>query len=329
MSDQTIGTAMGEYLRWREAQDFSPHTIKNDSTALRFLMRVLGEHRVLRDLEYADMQHAITVALQGRKPQSVNAYHACFSAFFRWSRMKGYMDLDHDPLMGIRYRKVGKTERRKIPVHDFPHFLNSAPDERHRMFSALGLYLFLRASEAVALRWRDLDLTAGTIGVTIFKTNDYDLMPISSELDEELRRWMVWLQDHTNSPIHPDWYLVPSLRCLGPRNWIINPTAKISRPHDLVKRHLEAFGWEDTHWQGMHCLRASGARAWFDELVEQGTDGALKLVQTHLHHTSVIMTERYLGLSADRVKRDRTLKGSSMFPSLGETDTVLHLHRAG
>jgi integrase len=320
---------MGEYLVWREAQDFSPATINNDGTALRFLARVLGDHRLLRDIDHNDMMHVIGIALEGRKPQSVNAYHACFSAFFRWCRVMRYMGIDHDPMLGIRYRRVQKTERRKIPVHDFPAFLDVAPDARHRMFSSLGLYLFLRASEAVNLRWRDVDLDAGTIGVTIFKTNDYDLMPISKELDQEIRTWMLYLQSELDGPIRGDWYLVPTIRCLGPSHWILNPEGKISRPHDLVKRHLNAYGWEDTHWQGMHCLRASGARAWFDELVAHGTDGALKLVQTHLHHSSVVMTERYLGLSADRVKRDRTLKGSAMFPSLGSTGNVLRISRAG
>ena len=328
MSAQTIESAMGEYLTWRDAQDFSPATINNDGTALRLLAKILGDHRLLRDIDHDDMMHVLAVASETRKPQSVNAYHACFSAFFKWCRMRRYMGTDHDPMLGIRYRRVQKTERRKIPVHDFPAFLDAAPDPRHRMFSSLGLYLFLRASEAVALRWRDVDLDAGTIGVTIFKTNDYDLMPISSELDQELRRWMLHLQQEVG-PIHADTYVVPTLRPIGAAKWEINPTGKITRPHDLVKRHLNAFGWQDTNWQGMHCLRASGARAWFDELVHNGTDGALKLVQTHLHHSSVVMTEKYLGLSADRVKRDRALKGSSMFPSLDSTGNVLRMTKAG
>jgi len=95
----------------------------------------------------------------------------------------------------------------------------------------------------------------------------------------------------------------------------------------VIKRILENYGWTDTYWQGMHLLRASGARAWFDELNNNTVDGALRLVQTHLHHSSTQMTERYLGLSADRVRRDEMVQGSAMFPSIGKRGNVVQLRK--
>lgn len=315
-----LSDAAHEYDVWRDMQGFAKTTRNGDQVALRHLIRSAG------DIPVDQCNHNIlTEALHsmGRTntASSVNMHHASLSAFFRWCRIQKYLAPDEDPLAGIRYKKVGKKDRRRIPAHEFPMLLEATKGPRERMLIALGLYLFLRSSEAVSLRVRDVDLQAGTIGVTIFKTGDYDVMPISSELDTELRRWLLHYQQESGE-LHPDWHLVPAKKVIGWHKLSYNPTAKMSRPEDLVKETLHNFGWVDTHWQGMHCLRASGARAWFDELDNNSIDGALRIVQTHLHHASVTMTERYLGLTADRAKRDRLLKGEAMFPSLAASNVT-------
>ena len=309
-----LSNAARGYDVWRDMQGFAKATRRNDQSALRHLERAVGDIDV-DQIDNDKITHALHKMGETCGPSSVNMHHASLSAFFRWCRMKGYISPDADPLMGIRYKKVGKRDRRRLAAHEFPLLLEAAKSPRERILIALGLYLFLRSSEAVSLRVRDLDLQSGTIGVTIFKTHDYDIMPISRELDAELRRWLLHYQEECGE-LHPDWYLVPAKKTITVRTFALNPTAKISRPEDFVKDTLRRYGWDDTHWQGMHCLRASGARAWFDELDANTVDGALRIVQTHLHHSSVTMTERYLGITADRAKRDRILKGESMFPSL-------------
>ena len=67
---------------------------------------------------------------------------------------------------------------------------------------------------------------------------------------------------------------------------------------------------------GLHVLRRSSARARFDEMVNLGYDGALRRVSAWLHHSSVTITEIYLGLELDRAQRDEETKGKVMFPSL-------------
>lgn len=315
-----LSNAAREYDVWRDMQGFAKATRRNDRSALRHLERAIGDLPV-DQIDNDKITHALHRMGETCGPSSVNMHHASLSAFFRWCRMKGYISPDADPLMGIRYKKVGKRDRRRLAAHEFPPLLDAAKTPRERILIALGIYLFLRSSEAVSLRVRDVDLQSGTIGVTIFKTHDYDIMPISRELDTELRRWLLAYQEECGE-LHPDWYLVPAKKTIGLHTFALNPTAKISRPEDLVKETLRRYGWDDTHWQGMHCLRASGARAWFDELDANTVDGALRIVQTHLHHSSVTMTERYLGITADRAKRDRILKGESMFPSLQATNVT-------
>lgn len=311
----SLQQASREYVSWRRGQGYSINTVKNDKVALNFAMRSLGPQIPIHEIDQERVMKVIDLAAVTRTGSSLNMIQSSLSAFFRWCRMRGHMPVDQDPLLGLRYRRVPRRDRKRLHITEFPAFLEAAKDPRDRMFAALGIYLFLRASEAVALRVRDVNLGTGEISVTIFKTDDHDLMPISSELDREIRRFLLHYQEECG-PLNPDWYLVPARIQAGFGHHRLNPTAKISRPHDVVKRILTNYGWEDTHQQGMHLLRASGARAWFDELNGQTIDGALRLVQTHLHHSSTAMTERYLGLTADRVRRDELVSGSAMFPSL-------------
>lgn len=319
----TVDQVMKEYITWRTLQGYARATTRNDATALRALARAVGPDLAIENFDNDVMTRALAVVGETRTALSTNMTHASWSAFFRWCRMRQYMPIDHDPLMGVRYKRVAVVERKRIPIHEFPSFLDAAESPRDRIFCALGLYLFLRASEAVTLRVRDVDLQSGTINVAIHKTDDQDTMPIPSELDKELRRWLLAYQEAVGGPVQKDWFLVPAKKQAGWHVHDLNPTAKVSKPEGIIKRTLLSYGWDDTHWQGMHLLRRSGARAWFDELDANTIDGALRMVQTHLHHRSVTMTERYLGLSGDRVKRDRLLKGETMFPSLDKRDGVV------
>ena len=328
MTEASIQDAAKQYVNWRRSQGYAHATIKNDKTALRFAIRALGAEFPVSRINQGSALRVLELASVTRTGSSVNMIQSSLSAFFRWCRMQHLMPVDQEPLLGIRYRRVPKKERKRLAASEFSAFLDAATDPRDRMFAALGIYLFLRGSEAVALRIRDVDLQEGIIGVTIFKTDDYDQMPISRELDQELRGYLAYYQQEVGD-LKPEWYLVPARVQAGFGTHKLNPTAKISRPHDVVKRTLTAYGWSDTYWQGMHLLRASGARAWFDELNSNTVDGALRLVQTHLHHASIQMTERYLGLSADRARRDELIQGAAMFPSLEEKEgNVIPLERA-
>jgi integrase len=321
----SIDQAEREYLQWRMSQGFARATVRNDKSAIKIMRDTLGDSYAIDVIDDRSVTRVLDRASNTRSAASVNMIHSSLSAFFKWCRMRRYMGVDNDPLLGMRYKRVPKKERRRLAIHEFPAFLDAAANPRDRAACSLGLYLFLRSSEVVSLRIRDLDLQAGTIGVTVHKTADYDVMPISRELDRELRTWLSHYQNECG-PLNKDWFLVPAKTLVGFGTYKLNPTAKISRPEEVVKKTVGAYGWEDTHWQGFHLLRASGARAWFDELDGQTIDGALKTVQAHLHHSSVTMTERYLGLTADRVKRDRLLKGMDMFPSL-KADNVIPMRK--
>lgn len=325
MRDKKIGDAIPDYLQWRKRQGFAANTTRNDESALGFLTRTLSPERLVTDIYPSDISDVLDACLNKRQPSSVNAVHATLSGFFQWCRANQIVSPDHNPMLGVRYKKVAVKERNRLRVDEFGAFLDASPDPRHRMMASLGIYLFLRSSEAISLRIQDVDLTEGTVGVTVHKTNDFDRMPISAELDRELRQWLTHYRN-VMGPLDPNWKLVPPVARGFRDSNSYNPIGKISKPEDMIKRCLDSYGWADTHWEGMHCLRRSGARAWFDTLVGIGTDGALRLVQTQLHHRSVTMTERYLGLTGDRINRDKRLKGQAMFP-ISDRGNVVPLQR--
>ena len=66
--------------------------------------------------------------------------------------------------------------------------------------------------------------------------------------------------------------------------------------------------------EGSHTLRRSGARALFDRLAESGYDRSLRIVQSMLHHSSVTITEKYIGVTPDQRSRDEIIKGQEMYP---------------
>lgn len=315
-----LSDAIERYLRWRTSQGFARNTVRNDKSGLKLMHDTLGD-MALPSIQYVDMERVLDTLAARRSPSSVNAALSTYSAFFKWARTMQIIGPDHDPMLGFRYRKVPKKNRKRFSLGEFAAVLDAATEPRIRMMVALGLFLFLRASEIVSLRLRDLDLDEGTIAVTVHKTGDHDLMPIPLELDAELRRWLPIYQAEVGR-LHPDHFIIPSKIQSGFASHRLNPNSPISRPQEHVKRVYEAYGMADTKGEAMHVLRRSGARALFDELAGSGIDGALEIVQTQLHHASVTMTERYLGITHSRAKRDQLLRGESMFPSLTADNVV-------
>lgn len=339
MTSLLLGDAVDRYLNFVRSA-YTKGTYQASEQSLRLFLSVVGNVQ-MRTLAPRHAERFQSHMLQhGQKPNTVNTRMSRLSAFTKWAVSNRYMSAS---ITGTtRAVPVPAKPRLRVPVTDFPRLLDAAERPDHRIVVALGLFLFLRASEVSSLRVRDVDLDQGVISVTIQKTNDWDEMPICWELDQELRRWLTEYARDIGRPLHGDDFLVPAHKSFPgwhprPESGTFNPTRRLDRPFNHVQRVLQKAGYPVTEGgkrkgEGCHTLRRSGARFYFDGLVEgrygdkSARDDALRIVMAALHHKSASTTERYLGLEGDRMKRDRSIKGVRLLPDL--TENVIQIKEA-
>lgn len=334
-SSVLLSSAIDEFLRYRASAGFRPNTLKINERALRHFLGLVGNIQMgSLDAIHGERYQAYLMG-KGYKPNTVSTHLTALAAFVKWARTRHYLGAGSDPMANVRAPRANPEPRFRLQRGEFDEFLDHCKTPYDRMVCALGLYLFLRASEIKAIKLKDIDLENGEILVRIEKTNQVDPMPITTELDRELRRYLKWYAEDLNGPFADEMYLVPRIKRpalandgRGPgggyavlrRKGNAMPFTRSSTPHRYVQRTLVSYGipirdenGKSKH-EGVHTLRRSGARALFDEMVERGNyDGVLRLVSAMLHHKTTTMTERYLGLDVDVKKRNDALKGQLMF----------------
>ena len=323
-SNPTLSDAIDSYLEHHRIA-YSKATTRGTEQALRKFLTVVGNIQ-MRSLgpEHGERFQSWLVH-KGYAANSINTYISGVSRFSTWAAARRMLRPGSGPMATTRYARVVPKARLRIPATDFPRVLDVAFRADVRMMLALGFYLFLRHSDMTGIRVGDVSLSEGEVRLVIRKTSGYDVMPICSELDAEIRRWYIVYQADLGRPLRREDFLIPAH--LRVPTWVVretglyNPTRPVHNSSRLIQRSLERAGYAvaDEHGkttrEGMHTLRRSGARAYYEELLRNGgqRDDILRQVMAMLHHSSVSITEHYLGLEADREKRDLRLKGKPMF----------------
>lgn len=330
MTRALLSDAIDDYFALRRSTDIAGNTIANEKGVLRRLLAVNGNVWVHQITE----QHVTRYfedASKTRQPTTLQLDHTVLVQFFDWARKTKRLPLDVDPMVGRRRPKKRHKERDRIHVSRFSHLLDvaEAQDPRNRAVIAVLLYTLIRDQEAADLRIGDVDLAAGYIHVRITKSYKEDLMPICSEFDAELRRWLSTYAAETRRSLRPDDYLLPRRQSaalikdaggfITGHEMFYDPSRPIARVGRVASAVLKDFGWEmrDHHgkakMEGAHTIRRSGARALFDRLSADSYDHSLRIVQSMLHHASISQTEHYIGVTVDRRSRDELLKGRPMY----------------
>lgn len=260
--------------------------------------------------------------------------------FFAWCRRNRHVHRDFDPTDGWRNVRVEVRPKLWLGPEEFNDLLTACDNARDRAVVALGLFTFCRGSEISLLKVGSVDFDNHRLRVFRPKTQEWDDLPISLELERELRRWIAAYEQEVGQPLQQDWFLVPARSALPmlfdhtvgklqptgePAR--LKPTVQLGKPYDCVKRPLHRIGYMDKG-SGAHTLRRSGARALFDRLRSEGYDGALRRTSAMLGHKSVLMTERYLGLQLERLQRDELIAGVEMFPAMRPA-TVTDIREVG
>src|SRR5574340_1022424 len=323
-----LDDAIADYLTYRKGA-FSRGTVLASEQSLRQFLAVTGNIQTKSlSPKHAERFH-LSLLSSGKAPNTVNSRLSQVSKFSHWLVANRYTPAHFCGT--ARNVPVPRKPRLRVPVTDFDRLLDSATRPDRRITISIGLFLFLRGGELRTLRVGDVDLDQGIVSVVIHKTNDWDEMPICYELDRELRRWLVAYAEDIGRPLQPNDYLVPAHRRFPgwmdrPETGNYQPDKMMLRPFQQVQQVLEQCGYPVSlngkkAGEGMHTLRRSGARALYDALVEgrlgdpSYRDDALRQVMAMLHHGSVLITEKYIGLERDRQKRDTTLKGVHLLPA--------------
>lgn len=332
---QTLSDAMTEYELHRKALGVTPQSLNNEMRFLRLLLAHVGNIQ-LRNMRDRHVDEFFLTRQERLATSTWNHELSMAKTFFKYCERKRWFGPEGNPIAHRKGRKFTPRPRLRIPATEFPRLLDCAEDPRDRAVVALGIYLLMRQSEIQALRVGHVNLPTGEVSVEIPKTRQRDVMPISEELDTELRRWLTAYTEDLGRPLASTDPLIPARHRSRwgeepPSRY--NPAQPMFRPYQAAQRALADAGYDmrdpstgKSNAEGVHTLRRSAARAVFDQLVDGGYDGALRVVQSLLHHQNSEMTERYLGIELDVKRRDEMFKGKAMFAK--PADNVVSLRRA-
>lgn len=330
---QELSPAIEDFISWRRSQDLAKNTLAVDRQVLKRFLAVTG-NIWCHQLEDRHVDRHFEVAARTRQASSLKNDHTVLNAFFAWARHTRRIPVDSNPMFGRRHPRRTEKEKNRVPVRDFPRLLDAAEARcpRDRALMALLLYTLQRDGEVTGLRYRDLDLQDGWLTTRIPKSRLEDRMPVCEELDHEMREWLKHYQEVIGHKIQPHYFLVPA-RGVSPvfennrivrHHTVYKPETRIRSAGPIVQPILESIDFPVVDekgkkcGEGAHTIRRSGARALFDQLVESGYDHSLRLVQSMLHHKSIQMTERYLGITADRRSRDEIIRHKRMYAASDE-----------
>ena len=320
-----LSDAIDSYLTYRRTA-YTRSTAEASDQTMRQFMAVVGNIQTKGLMPKHAERFQSHLLSKGMKPNSVNHRMSQLSNFSKWAVANRYVPAHF--VGTVRHIPVPKRPRLRIPVNEFPRLLDAAERPDYRITVAIGLFAFLRSGEIGTLKVSDVDLDTGFLSVLIHKTNDWDEMPICWDLDQELRRWFVEYARDIGRPLKGSDLLVPAhKRYAGwdqrPDTGNYQPDKKAIQLHRHVQVVLEAAGYPVETGEGVHTLRRSGARMLFDGLTEGrigdplARDDALRQVMAALHHKSLETTQHYIGVEADRMKRNRSIRGVRLVPEVG------------
>jgi integrase len=312
-------------------------TIKSSRYALRNMCDQLGNpwlHLVTDEQmdRYCYGPKGLKAGKRGKPIQasSFNRYLADLKTFYSFAQLMNWVDVS--PMRTVKLMREDRAKRHLLlSASELMAMLDACQSPVERIGCALGMNTGLRSNDIRHLTIGDVSLAAGIIQTAIRKSRDFDDKEITADLAVELIRWLDEYAKLTGvghrGNLPNEWYLMPVYKKLPPlavkdgNPFKLFPTRMYTVPWRLVQRPLERIG-HDVKGEGFHTLRRSSARLFFERLRDrgEGRDHALMIVRDYLGHASVVMTERYLGLSAERAIRTKELKGQSFISAMAQQE---------
>jgi integrase len=254
----TLAQAIKAFFEYPDYLGLAPNTIRNKRQALGFLVDAApfrGDTPV-GFLTYENFAKAMQISAEPgseeenarrrmlkraakmpRSAQTQGQDRTTLSQFADFLVFRKWIDPTFNPLprfaRSTRANR-GNDEIKPEPVvireQDYDRLLNAA-EKRHmrcRMTIAIGLWSGRRVSEAVRLKWGDLDLTpAREVEPDVWEGQEMTIrnvkrgrsatIPILDELMPELLKYKTWYES-MYGPIQPQWFLLPA-RYMPKEEW--------------------------------------------------------------------------------------------------------------
>jgi integrase/recombinase XerD len=239
--------------------------------------------------ELAAFLDELAAGREGRAPVAAATLQrkaACLRSFYRHLRREGIVE--HDPTADLRAPKKSQRLPQVLTREEVARLLASprGPDPqslRDRALLELMYACGLRASEAIGLQLRDVDLEAALVRAR-GKGSKERIVPVGREAVAATRAWL----QRGRPPLvglSPDPHLFVNQRGQG-----------LTRQglYKIVQRHARAAGLAGR--MSPHTLRHTFAT----HLLAGGCD--LRSLQEMLGHADIATTQIYTHLSADRLK---------------------------
>lgn len=247
------------------------------------------------------------------QPQSFNARLGQLKRFLEWCTRRGYVR--GDVIDACQSMSVDPKEFDRLSLAKVVDMIETCDDEWERWALTVASQTLGRVSELAGLKLGDFNFDTGMLRYYRSKTRDADEIQITPVLAAAYRRWVTYLQDQAGLASQKDWYAIPRRQHV-PGRYVYEPRHKrASGLAKMVQRNAaRVMGCkpEDFRGQGIHMIRRSMARAFYDQLVEVSHADPMRVVKTMLGHKDVATTERYLGIVTDRVRRNDLLASGTL-----------------
>ncbi|WP_432112895.1 tyrosine-type recombinase/integrase [Streptomyces sp. S1] len=316
----SIHEAVTKFVEAQKAHGVPSGTVRQYRLVnLRLAARYHGRQVAgIREDDLADFLYGDAGILVGKDPKTGTSYRSAINALFRYARFRKWVRKEIVcPKPPFRDRKPHRDiAPTRLKEGELITLIERAEHPILRAMIAVAVSTALRISDICKIKIDEVDFETGDIYVWVQKTGRFDALPLTLDLEEELRRYLLWYTRETGMAAANMTYLFPgwagrNAEGTGHRYYVPDPAKKCTYMWctERLKALLLLLGIHLEAGEAWHTIRRSVARIYFERLRnEVSHDHALRETMVFLGHKNMETTERYLGLKAETEARNTRLR---------------------